>query len=358
MTQIKRTNFLVGLFVLVGLAVVAGAIVWLGLASKFDSGMAYSAFFDESVQGLSKDSPVKYRGVSIGRVERISVAADAKLIEVVLKIETDLKPQANMVAQIKSVGITGIMFVELDQREPQEPDLSPKLSFESINPVIATRPSEINQLLGSIDDVLNQLKALDLGGISDRMKTSLETIDRTVAEMEMARLSKQFRDTLSGFNQTMSDISRVADNVENFTAAATSGAAQFERTAASLERVIDGVDRPLKATMGQISQVAMRTEKLIGSVQNENGIAGAVDAFEQVMKNTRQLVDNGSQMLASARRDLNRLQRETHALLQRLETSTILLNESLELIAAQPSQVIFSPAPPDRIIDGQTREER
>jgi hypothetical protein len=69
-------------------------------------------YFDESVQGLDKDSPVKYRGVSIGRVENINVAPDAALIQVVLKIESGLESGIDdIVARLKSVGITGIMFV-------------------------------------------------------------------------------------------------------------------------------------------------------------------------------------------------------------------------------------------------------
>ena len=65
----------------------------------------------------------------MGRVDTIRVAPDATLIEVVLKIETDLKPGDGMVAQLKSVGITGIMFVELDRRAEDEPDRSPKASL-------------------------------------------------------------------------------------------------------------------------------------------------------------------------------------------------------------------------------------
>ncbi|MBU1398714.1 MAG: MCE family protein, partial [Proteobacteria bacterium] len=102
-----KTKFSVGIFVMLGLFVAFIAIIWLGMSHFFEQGQLYSAYFDDSVQGLAKDSPVKYRGVTIGRVADILVAPDAKLIEVILKIETDMKPDKNIVAQLKSVGITG-----------------------------------------------------------------------------------------------------------------------------------------------------------------------------------------------------------------------------------------------------------
>ena len=141
--------------------------------SRFlEKGQFYATYFDESIQGLVVDSPVKYRGVFIGRVESISVAPDSQLIKVVLKIESGQTLDSNIVAQLKSVGITGSMFVELDRREEGEPDQSPTLSFPSEYPIVASKPSEISELLNSISQALNQIKALDLIGM-DHSKEKL-----------------------------------------------------------------------------------------------------------------------------------------------------------------------------------------
>ena len=108
-----KTKLLVGIFVLVGFFIAIIGLIWFGMSGQLEKGRFYIAYFDESVQGLDKDSPVKYRGVSIGRVENIGVAPDAKLIQVVMKIEAGLKNREQLVAQLKSVGITGIMFIRL-----------------------------------------------------------------------------------------------------------------------------------------------------------------------------------------------------------------------------------------------------
>src|SRR6056297_3346379 len=109
-----RTQFSVGLFVVIGMAVVVIFILWLGLMQYFVEGRKYVAFFDESVQGLNKDSAVKYRGVDIGRVDDIRVAPDGRLVQIILELRQPLRDNEDIFAQIKSVGITGIMFVELE----------------------------------------------------------------------------------------------------------------------------------------------------------------------------------------------------------------------------------------------------
>jgi len=70
----KYSRFLIGLFVTLGIILGLVIVVWLGAARYFEKGEMYSAYFDESVQGLQIDSSVKYRGVDVGRVVAINVA--------------------------------------------------------------------------------------------------------------------------------------------------------------------------------------------------------------------------------------------------------------------------------------------
>ena len=112
----EKTKFIVGLFLVGGTGIILLAVIWLGTSRYLEEGQYYVTYFNESVQGLDKDSPVKYRGVSIGRVLKITVAPDSKLIKVILKIESRQPLGSNLVAQLKLVGITGSLFVELDQK--------------------------------------------------------------------------------------------------------------------------------------------------------------------------------------------------------------------------------------------------
>jgi len=83
----------------------------VGASKYFEKERPGLTYFDESVQGLQVDSAVKYRGVEVGRVERIRVAPDHRLIEVVMKIDPRGRLEREYVAQLKTAGITGIVLL-------------------------------------------------------------------------------------------------------------------------------------------------------------------------------------------------------------------------------------------------------
>jgi len=97
----QKAKFFVGLFIAAGIGLAVVTIILLGMSRFLEKGQFYAVYFNESVQGLKIDSPVKYRGVSIGHIERIDLAPDSKLIEVILNIEADISLEENMVAQQK-----------------------------------------------------------------------------------------------------------------------------------------------------------------------------------------------------------------------------------------------------------------
>ena len=208
----QRTKFTVGIFISFGIGIAVLAFIWLGMSRFFEKGKFYATYFNESVQGLDVDSAVKYRGVAIGRVMSIDVAPDERLIQVILKIETGQKLTKDIVAQLKSVGITGSMFVELDRKKEGELDQSPKLDFPSEYPIISSKPSTISELMHGIDDVLNQIRALDLGGISGKIKLTLDNMNRVMDDADVKAISTDVQTSLESLHRIL-DIERCSSNI-------------------------------------------------------------------------------------------------------------------------------------------------
>ena len=73
----QKTKFAVGLFVAGGLACVVLVVIWLGMSRFLEKGQFYVTYFDESIQGLVVDSPVKYRGPEKPTMAVIAVVARA-----------------------------------------------------------------------------------------------------------------------------------------------------------------------------------------------------------------------------------------------------------------------------------------
>ncbi|MCP4110605.1 MAG: MCE family protein [Desulfobacteraceae bacterium] len=205
----SKTSFTVGLFTVIGLAIAITTIIWLGMSNYFEKGQNYVAFFDESIQGLDKDSPVKYRGVSIGRVKSVGVAPDATLIEVVMTIDKDMRLESDMVAQLKSVGITGIMFIEIDRKKEGEPDYHPPISFYTEYPIVVTKPSGLKMFMDGMDDIRSLINELDVGGISDKLKVTVDKVNHILENTDKA---------VSGLNRVVSnnekDLNEAIDNLK------------------------------------------------------------------------------------------------------------------------------------------------
>jgi len=183
----KKTGrfFIVGLFVTVGFLLAVAAVIWISASKYFQAGETYVTFFNESVQGLSKDSEVKYQGVKVGLVDKITIAPDNKTVAVYMTINLKDDLTRKVVAQLTMTGITGLVFVNLEPRRPGEPDLSPKIEFATEYPVIPSKPSEISQIISGIREAVAELKKADIEGTVKEIKAAFTGINKIANSKEL-----------------------------------------------------------------------------------------------------------------------------------------------------------------------------
>lgn len=330
-----KTKLVVGIFVMIGFALASVSIIWLGMSNYLEKGTYCVAYFDESVQGLDKDSPVKYRGVSIGRVESINVAPDETLIQVVMKIRKGLKLEMileKVVAQLKAVGITGIMFIELDRKKPMEPDRSPKLTFLSKYPVVATKPSEMKRFMEELHGMLNLLRSLDLKSLTGKIKSTLETISRSVEDVQVKKLSTNIIASFSKIEKILDTKKwkNILDNLEKESAA-------FHNLTKDANKTVAGINTFFS--------------------NNEQGFQEAISDFKLAMKHASLFLEDSSVLIKRADGKLTNLQQQLLVTLKNLEKASVNLNNFLELISDQPSQLIFGGPSPSRDIGPDKKKE-
>ena len=328
-----KTKFSVGLFLICGIAVLILAIIWLGMSNYFEKGRLYVAYFDESVQGLDVDSPVKYRGVHIGRVHSIGVAPDERLIEVVLKIESDLQPEGNaknLVAKLKSVGITGLMFIELEHQPPEATEPAPSYSFKPEYPVIPTRPSEISKFFQGIDDVFNTIRSIDTETISQQVIALLEKINRTIDEARVTQLTSDMRSAVKNLRRLLN-------------------AEQVRRAMASLEKTSQNFNHMAVNADEGITQIRTTVGRLDDLIASSSGDMQQVTAdLRLAAREVKQAMESAAALLEGTDRKVGALQRQAGATLSRIDQAVDSLNRFLDHLSNQPSQVIFSAPAPDK----------
>lgn len=329
----QKTKLTVGLFMTAGITIALLAFLWLGMSRYLEKGRYYATYFNESVQGLSRDSPVKYRGVSIGRVWRIDVAPDLTLIEVVMQVDKEHKIGTDMVARLSVVGITGAMFIELDKREDGEPDRSPALSFEPEYPVIASRSSNISELLQGLDAFLTQLRAIDLEGISEKVKSTLDSVSRAIDDADIKALSANLESSFDNINtivdrekwsRIISSMDEAMISLKSVTGKADNSFDRMGNALASLERI---------------------------TTENEQSIEEAIDGFRTAVYKANVFLDEGTSLFAGTDRSLSYLQQNLSQIARNLEQATDNLNRITQILADQPSQLFFGEPPPPRKIE-------
>ena len=205
----RQSRYMVGLFVITGVLIGVAAIVWLGAANYFQKGTRYVTYFDESVQGLQVDSRVKYRGVEVGSVERIGVAPDQRLVEVVVKINLEGDVEHGIVTQLKAAGITGIVFVELDRRRPEVTVFLPQADMKTDYPVIPSQPSQTKQMLSSIDRIMEMIVQVDFKGISDQIRQTSRSIETFLTGKEVTNIVRNLDSTTAGLERSLRRIDRI-----------------------------------------------------------------------------------------------------------------------------------------------------
>jgi len=329
----QKTKFTVGLFMLGGVVIALAGILWVGMSSLFQKGERYVTYFNESVQGLDVDSPVKYRGVSVGRVERISVAPDSKLIEVVLKIEDRQKLEEGIVAQLKNVGITGLMFVELDQRKIGEPVQTLKLSFPAKYKVIPSKPSDISELLKGIDEVIKQVKNFDLPGVSERLKKTLDAAAKTVEGVNEAVAQADVKAISEGVQAALKDLRQVIEPNR-------------------WQRIIVSVDDLIQNTDNAVTSAGRTVNRIDGIVvEKRAAVLAAVDEFGKAMENANIFLEKGTAVVDTTGASIGELRRYLVFTAQNLERASENLTRITETLADKPSELIFGGAPPRREVE-------
>ena len=311
-----HTKFTVGLFFVVGVSIAIVAIIWLGMSHYLEKGRYYVAYFDESVQGLGNDSPVKYRGVAIGRVISINVAPDENLIEVVFRIESDLKPGPDMIARLKSIGITGIMFLELERSEGELPPDNPEITFQTDYPVIRTQRSDIKKIFDSIENVLAQFEESDITGLINQMNATVAQINQAIVDAHVAEISTDIRTTLSHAQKIIDP-------------------EKWERIIASLEAEINSLKRLTRNADNTISNV----NQII--TVNREPLTKSITGLNQAVEKAVILMDNSSQLMSAADSTMLSLQQSLTRSAGQIESAGKKLNTLLDITTVQPSQLFL-----------------
>ncbi len=172
MTKEKK----VGIFVIVGLLILALGVFLIGDNRKFwQRKVTYTAVY-ANVSGLVAGSPVAMGGVNVGTVQKVHYSADAKDARIYVSLEI-VREQGDRirqpvwdethtkivhkgtVASIVNKGLLGDKMIDLSLAEPGTPLLDPSVPLQTAEPLdLSSYVAKVDEIAQKANNVLGNLQ--------------------------------------------------------------------------------------------------------------------------------------------------------------------------------------------------------
>jgi paraquat-inducible protein B len=256
----KVSPTLVGLFVLGAMLLGIITLFSFGNVNFFSKPERFIVYFDETIHGLDNGSPVKLRGVRIGRVVNMNVRAippspgspDARsVVAVVCELSrnvvadgqgnpVDVSDRAQLEhlvdqglrAQLGVVGLaTGLLYVELDFYDPKLHPAKTRPGIASDYLEMPAVTSAIAEFQANLTDTLNEIRKINFAKLAQEIEGLLVDTRRQINAADLAAVSREWA-------QAGKAVRDLADSPETraLLVSASSAAARFDRVMGELEK--------------------------------------------------------------------------------------------------------------------------
>ena len=283
----RRDEVLVGVFLMAAVAIGLLGTLWL-VRGGLSSGYPLYAKFAWG-QNLKPGQPVLLAGVNVGGVRDVKLRDDGYL-DVILRVNDDIKVPKNSVASVKPIGIFGDAAVALTPKGPS------KLSYAPNDTVpVGASDTDIQAIMNRVDSIgatvqlmtktLNQ-ELIASGGFKDMRKTLANAAELSA---NASRLSVQLNAIAAEQNRnltaTMAQFRRAASAVDS--AQIDSTLKNFRTSSASLTRIAANLDSTTKKVNG-----------LVGGIERGEGTVGKFMKDTLLYRDLRGLVTQADSVLA------------------------------------------------------------
>jgi phospholipid/cholesterol/gamma-HCH transport system substrate-binding protein len=207
----------------------------------------------ENVAGLATSAPVTLNGLTIGKVNSITINPDGKLL-VELHITTDFPISKSSIAEIYDSGLDKNYTVSGDYLQA-----SSKLGLtDALAQQLEPLQAKIQELLVNADAMFTNVNDILDTQTRQNLKNSIASLNTTLSEFSVA--SKNINELLvenkSKFNNTLKNVDKVTGNFA--TISDSLAKANLGQTVKNLEKTLAKVDKIMaeleqgKGTMGKL----------------------------------------------------------------------------------------------------------
>lgn len=318
----KINNFKLGLFSLSALLLFIVAITCMGLFDSFMPKARIATIVNESVQGLSNGSSVRYKGVPIGTVteililtscgkiqinfevdlsrfrQRLSDGKDDGYIETQRQFYAYLLSRVNegLTCRIEPDGITGSKYVEMDFFQGK------KRLHESYQTCIRddffyipSTPSMMSNLRMNALEILASIAAVDFKGISDQLSKLLSAANDTMQKAKLDELVAKANLVAGKLDTTVGSLNRTlnTNNMDKLLRDVNNAIVSIDTLSKGIQETITASSVPSAVT--DVRNLTKSLEESNRALQQS--LQKANDTFDAMTDLIRYLNENPSSMI-------------------------------------------------------------
>ena len=309
----RRVNYLVlAIFTIVLSIGLVYFIYWLG---NFNINKKpknyYKAVFHESVSGLNIASPVKYMGLNIGNVKKITINPDEPdSVIVTFSVDKNIPLRSDCYAFIELEGITGLKYIEIEGGSKN----SPVLQTSKTNPAsIKTIPSFNAKLFEAVSKTTDKLNKL-----LDNLNNALSA-------------------------EKISHVNKILLHLEKISAYLDKNKYLLEKSIKNFNDMQNNIKTAVKEVKKEISKLAAHTLKTETDINK---------SIHSVSKNTSNLIIDLDKKIKSGQYDFKDIVEKNLKPLDKsnkeLQKALIKLQLLLNQLQNSPSDIIFKKANPPK----------
>ncbi|KIX11598.1 MlaD family protein [Dethiosulfatarculus sandiegensis] len=279
------TEAKVGVFVMLGLAVLAYMTIRLG-SFEFGEpkGIEISAVFDNAT-GLKKNAPVEMAGIEIGRVKTIGL--ENGKARVTMLVDSKVPLAADSKAFIRTRGVLGDKYLALEPGNPAAPKLKQGGVLAK-----AEVPTDLDRVMARVGEIADDVKA-----ITSSLKVSLASPQ---SQRNISESLQNIREITASLKVVVADnqdrLTKVIANLDRFTTDLSQISGQNKDALGETITNFRNISAKLDHTINGLTSVVEKIDKgegTIGGLINDRQTLDDLNSTLASLKEVTKKIDQG-----------------------------------------------------------------
>jgi phospholipid/cholesterol/gamma-HCH transport system substrate-binding protein len=247
----------------------------------------YAYFSGESLSGLEEGAQVKFHGVPIGKIARISYdPQNLTRVKAEMRIQEKFPMKKDMCAQTGAVGITGLKYVEILGGTNAAPLLNAHGEIPTKPSVFSAITGKAEMIIGKLELLLNHLNQITEPDSLHSVKTILSNV---------SAITGDFR---SYFNQLNPDLQNITGSAVHLFARLDSISLDVKKISAAFDQSIS--KEKIAGILGSADSATRSIKTLSETMtlmvrQSQEDISASLQNLREALENANSLMQELSE---------------------------------------------------------------